>query len=85
MRWGTDMTRILKPLQVAAVYAAMCELNNIGGILETIFSDGRKSYRVKQHAFGHGVRVECWISGSARGEREELYTSQAAFREAYSL
>ena len=70
---------ILSPAQAKAVYAAMCELNNIGARLDTTFpSLNRHTVRVFDNGLGVFVQFTEWTVS-------EKYPSQAAFADAYKL
>ncbi len=70
---------ILSPAQAKAVYAAMCELKNIGARLDTTFpSLNRHTIRVFDNGLGVFVQFTEWTMS-------ENYMSHAAFADAYKL
>ena len=73
------MTKILTKSQSAAVYSAMCALNNVGGRIHvTIDESKRVAQRIDGRIHVLELRVGDW-------EPCEVYFGQSAFATAYGL
>lgn len=73
---------ILNPTQAEAVYSAMCELNNVSGLIRAEFEGG--DITVQEHHTSGKVTV-VRLAGSPARQEFESYANQSAFAAAYSL
>lgn len=77
---------ILSKSQAQAVYRAMCELNNVGGILNArFFGDLKEFIHVKEYLTDQVQVYRGNQVGDPLGGPTENYTNQAAFAQAYEL
>lgn len=69
--------KILNQAQAEAVYAAMCQLNNVGGRIDARLEDCRVADR--------GIQICVYKCLDGEWEPGELYADQNAFAAAYGL